>query len=335
VSQNLKESYVLCCDWGTSSFRLRLVASQDYSIIAEFLSQSGVASIFKAWQGQKEKTRFDFYSSFLMGCIQEIAKKTSTSIQNIPLIVSGMASSTIGMEELPYAEVPFDTLGSTASIKIFENFNGKAPLLLVSGVKSPEDVMRGEEAQLIGLIKLNEIKIQDSQNSVFIFPGTHSKHIFVKNRLIHDFQTFMTGELFNIIKEYSILKDSVETDSESISKTEINAFLRGIEVSSKSSILHNLFTVRTSQLFGTFAKKDNLFYLSGLLIGTEVRQLEHKTFDNLIVCSGNNLFDYYKLAFNTIFPNENITFIKPEMIDKATIAGQIQLFYSQINSSHE
>jgi len=335
VSQVIKESYALCCDWGTSSFRLRLVSSQDYSIIAEFFSQSGVASIFKAWQEQNEKTRFDFYSSFLNECIQELAKKTSTPFQNIPLIVSGMASSSIGMEELPYAQVPFDTLGSTASIKIFENFNGKAPLLLVSGVKSPEDVMRGEEAQLIGLIKLNEIKIQDSQNSVFVFPGTHSKHVFVKHGSIHDFQTFMTGELFNIIKEYSILKDSVETDSESISKTEINAFLHGIEVSSKSSILHNLFTVRTSQLFGTFAKKDNLFYLSGLLIGTEVRQLEHKTFDHLIVCSGNNLYDYYKLAFDFIFPDENITFIKPEMIDKATIAGQIQLFYSIFNSSHE
>ena len=72
-----------------------------------------------------------------------------------------------------------------------------------------------------------------------------------------------------------------------------------------------------------------------MLIGDEIMQLKQKAFDHLFVCSGNNLFDYYKLAFDTIFPNENITFIEPEMIDKATIAGQIQLFYSQINSSHE
>jgi 2-dehydro-3-deoxygalactonokinase len=335
VSRNLKEKYVLCCDWGTSTFRLRLVASQDYSIIAEFLSQNGVASVFKAWQEQKEITRFDFYSFFLKESIQELAKKSTVPLENVPLIVSGMASSSIGMEELSYSEVPFDTLGSTASIKTFENFNGKGSLLLVSGVKSSEDVMRGEETQLIGLIKLIEIKNQGTQNLVFIFPGTHSKHIFVKNGIIHDFQTFMTGELFNIVKEHSILKDSVESASESISKTEIDAFLKGVEVSSKSSILHNLFTVRTNQLFGTFAKKDNLSYLSGLLIGDEIMQLKQKAFDHLFVCSGNNLFDYYKLAFDTIFPNENITFIEPEMIDKATIAGQIQLFYSQINSSHE
>ena len=335
MSRNLKEKYVLCCDWGTSTFRLRLVASQDYSIIAEFLSQNGVASVFKAWQEQKEITRFDFYSFFLKESIQELAKKSTVPLENVPLIVSGMASSSIGMEELSYSEVPFDTLGSTASIKTFENFNGKGSLLLVSGVKSSEDVMRGEETQLIGLIKLIEIKNQGTQNLVFIFPGTHSKHIFVKNGIIHDFQTFMTGELFNIVKEHSILKDSVESGSESISKTENDAFLKGVEVSSKSSILHNLFTVRTNQLFGTFAKKDNSSYLSGLLIGDEIRQLKQKAFDHLFVCSGNNLFDYYKLAFDTIFPNENITFIEPEMIDKATIAGQIQLFYSQINSSHE
>lgn len=335
MSQNLKDKYVLCCDWGTSSFRLRLVASQDYFIIAEFLSQKGVASIFKAWQEQKEITRLNFYSLFLKESIQELAKKSTVPLENLPLIVSGMASSSIGMEELPYAAVPFDTLGSTASIKMFQNFNGKGSLLLVSGVKSSEDVMRGEETQLIGLLKLTEIKNQGSQNLVFIFPGTHSKHIFVKNGIIHDFQTFMTGELFNIIKEHSILKDSVESGSESMSKTEIDAFLQGIEVSSKSSILHNLFIVRTNQLFGTFEKKDNLSYLSGLLIGDEIRQLKQKAFDHLFVCSGDNLFDYYKLAFDTIFPNEIITYIKPEMIDKATIAGQIQLFYSQINSSHE
>jgi 2-dehydro-3-deoxygalactonokinase len=197
--------------------------------------------------------------------------------------------------------------------------------------------MRGEEAQLIGLIKLNEILINKSRNLVFVLPGTHSKHIFVKNGFITDFQTYMTGELFNLVKKHSVLKDSVlsELTSQMNDQSEIDAFLRGIEVSGSSSVLHNLFTVRTNELFDKFSKNENLFFLSGLLIGTEVRELKKKEFDHLFLCSGKNLFEYYKLAFNTIFQKENITFIEPEMIDKATIAGQIQLFNSQFNSFYE
>lgn len=334
MNHNLKNNHVLCCDWGTSSFRLRLVARNDYSIIAEFLSSNGVASIFNDWKKNSNQSRFDFYSAFLRDSIQELAAISSTNLDNIPLIVSGMASSTLGMEELPYAELPFDIFGKNSSVKIFRSFNGDSPLLLVSGVKSKEDVMRGEEAQLIGLIKLNEISLNYSDKIIFVFPGTHSKHISVSNGSVNDFETYMTGEIFNIVKEHSILKDSVsaDLDPEMTEKSEIDAFLKGVKVAGKSSILHNLFTVRTNQLFKTFSNNENLFYLSGLLIGEEVKGLMCKEFDHLYICCGKNLFEYYKLAFESVFPNRNITFIHPEIMDKATIAGQMQIFYENNDS---
>jgi 2-dehydro-3-deoxygalactonokinase len=337
MNQFLSENHVLCCDWGTSSFRLRLVSVQDYKITAELISQNGVATIYNAWKEQHTEDRFKFYSKFLKECIQELAKISTRNLENVPVIVSGMASSSIGMEELPYASIPYDIYGKNASFKMFKHFNGKAPLMLVSGVKSEEDVMRGEEAQLIGLIKLNQLEFQDSQSLVFVFPGTHSKHIQVENGLIQDFKTFMTGEMFTVFKENSILKDSLSSAilAEIPNESEINAFLQGIERSSKSSILHNLFTVRTNQLFNIFAKGHNLCYLSGLLIGTEVRELKNNEFDQVFVCSGKHLYNYYKLAFDTIFQKEIITFLAPEIIDNATIAGQIQLFNSQYKSSYE
>ena len=46
------DKYILCCDWGTTSFRLRLVERQDYNVLAEFLSKDGVAATFKAWKEQ-------------------------------------------------------------------------------------------------------------------------------------------------------------------------------------------------------------------------------------------------------------------------------------------
>ncbi len=319
--------YILCCDWGTSSFRLRLVDKLSYDVIEELLSSGGVAGTFRSWKEQTEINRFDFYSGILKSSINELAQKSGVNLDKLPIIVSGMASSSLGMEEIPYAELPFNIYGSQASVKIYENFNGPgANLVLVSGVKSYEDVMRGEEAQLIGLIKINEVIVQEQL--VFVFPGTHSKHIYVKDEQVTDFKTFMTGEIFNILSEHSILKDSIDLSKSSglAEPDNIEAFKRGIEVSGSSSLLHNLFTVRTMQLFGKFGKEQNSYYLSGLLIGTELRELYSGTHDHLVICSGKHLYDHYKIAVELLSFKTKTTFIQSELIDKATIAGQIQLF---------
>ena len=332
------DKHILCCDWGTTSFRLRLVERQDYKVLAEYLTKDGVAGTYRDWKEQDEISRFDFYAAILKNSIKELAKKTSFILDSIPVIVSGMASSSIGMEELPYAELPFESNGSQASVRVFKDFNGMdAPLLLVSGLKSHEDVMRGEEAQLIGLLKLNEITIQGSEKIVFVFPGTHSKHIVVQDGFVTDFHTYMTGEIFNIMTEHSILKDSVNSSSDSDLKNQesIKAFLKGVEISGTSTLLHSLFTVRTGQLFGQFTKEQNSFYLSGLLIGSELRQLKDGNYDRLIICSGKHLYEHYKLAAEAISLKLNTTYIQPELIDKATIAGQVQIFNATQTTSNE
>lgn len=330
--------YILCCDWGTTSFRLRLVERSTYYVIDEFLSPAGVAGTFREWKEQSEISRFDFYAGKLRDSITQLAAQHGHPLANIPVIVSGMASSSLGMEEIPYASLPFDVNGSQASVRIFKDFNGaQSPLILVSGVRSHEDVMRGEEAQLIGLLKLNEISVQGSEELVFIFPGTHSKHIVIKDNFVIDFRTFMTGEVFNLLTEHSILKDSVAPPSAAGLKNpeDINAFLKGIKVSGSSSLLHSLFTVRTSQLFGEFTKEQNSSYLSGLLIGSELRELDNSKYDRLVICSGKHLFDHYKLAAEAISISSKTTFILPDLIDKATIAGQVQIFNAFQSISYE
>jgi 2-dehydro-3-deoxygalactonokinase len=332
------DKHILCCDWGTTSFRLRLVERQDYKVLAEYLTKDGVAGTYRDWKEQDEINRFDFYAAILKNSIKELAKKTSFILDTIPVIVSGMASSSIGMEELPYAELPFESNGSQASVRVFKDFNGKdASLVLVSGLKSHEDVMRGEEAQLIGLLKLNEISIQASEKIVFVFPGTHSKHITVKDRFVIDFQTFMTGEIYNILTEHSILKDSVLSSSGTVlmQADQIKAFVKGVEISGTSALLHILFTVRTGQLFGQFTKVQNAYYLSGLLIGSELRQLKDGNYDRLVICSGKHLYEHYKLAAEAISLKFNTTYIQPELIDKATIAGQVQIFNATQTTSNE
>ncbi len=330
--------HFLCCDWGTTSFRLRLVDQHEFRVLAEIQTADGVAETFNAWQEQKEINRFDFYSGKLKELISKLAQKHGADLKDIPLIVSGMASSSLGMEEVPYAPLPFATDGKLASGRVFENFNGiGSPLVLISGVRSQKDVMRGEEAQLIGLLNLPEITIKNSNKAIFVFPGTHSKHIVVQDGFISDFETYMTGEIYDILCQHSILKSSVSVESQPGLSLAANryAFKLGVDLSGSSNLLHTLFTVRTCQLFEKLDKVQDAFYLSGLLIGTEMRELQGKGASELVICSGMHLYDHYKLAAETLGLHKNVTYIPSGLIDKATIAGQIQIFKALNLSSYD
>lgn len=318
---------LLCCDWGTSSFRLRLVNTFDYSIIAEQQSPDGVADTFKTWQSTGSVNRFEFYASRLRSAISGLCQSSGSDLSDIPVIVSGMASSSLGMQEVAYASLPFALDGASVSSEIFQDFNGTGnPLILVSGVKSENDVMRGEEAQLIGLFRLEETAFLNKDDSLLVFPGTHSKHMRVEHGNITGFRTYMTGEIFNVLSQHSILKDSITIGSDFSDEANKTAFISGVEASGSSSLLNTLFTTRTNQLFSRFSKEQNAFYLSGLLIGNELRELCDELYGQLIICSGKHLFEHYKLASQSLNLTENITFIQPGLIDKATIAGQVQVF---------
>lgn len=318
---------ILCCDWGTSSFRLRLVDATDYSVIAEHQSGEGVAGTFKSWQAAGSPNRFDFYAVKLKAAIKQLSDNSSMNLDDIPVLVSGMASSSIGMEEIPYAILPFAADGSQASARIFKDFNGLGnALVVVSGVKSDSDVMRGEEAQLIGLFNLDETSEAISKNTLFVFPGTHSKHILVQEGQVTNFKTYMTGEIFNILSEHSILKDSIVNGGDLSMPDNLSAFKSGVSAAGSSNLLNTLFTVRTNQLFAKFSKEQNAIYLSGLLIGTELREIAANSSEQLVICSGKHLYGHYQAASEVLNLTKDIIFIKPDLIDKATIAGQIQIF---------
>src|SRR5690606_3822078 len=102
-------------------------------------------------------------------------------------------------------------------------------VLLLSGVCSEDDVMRGEEVQLLGLLQQ---QTRDSK-ALFILPGTHSKHIHVKGNHIAFFKTYITGEMFQVLSTYSLLKNSLARPL-SIDK---EAFQKGLELS-QGNILH-------------------------------------------------------------------------------------------------
>ena len=328
------KDYILCCDWGTSTFRLRLVKTAEQQIISEVISQEGTASTFNDWKKQTENisvNREAFFRQQLKKQINLLRDQVNFSLDYLPVVISGMASSSIGMKELSYATLPFAVDGSQAGI----NYSEPQPdfpheVILISGVKSQQDVMRGEETQLIGLIKILNLSGHNFTQAIFIFPGTHSKHIQVHDQKVIDFQTFMTGEVFDLMAKKSILKDSTFSDgSPDLINSELEGFKLGLRESGVSNILHGLFTVRTNHLFNILNKGQNFYYLSGLLIGTELRTLSPVKDKQLILCSGSNLFPLYKLALEELDLLSYTLIIPPESIDKSTVFGQIKIFQNQ------
>jgi len=322
--------YLLACDWGTSSFRLRLVDLRDHHLLEEVVSSEGIAHMHRRWTEKGENEPLDkhrFFCDYLQKQIAWLTEHVELDLDETPIIISGMASSSIGMEELPYAILPFALDGSGVNFRHYPaQANFKHELWLISGVKSETEVMRGEETELMGLLSLLEQVGNKRDEVLFIFPGTHSKHLYVKNGQLVDFQTFMTGEVFSVMAKHSILNNSVEIEGMMAYTESARAIFRfGVREAQRSSILSNLFSVRTNQLFQKLNKQENAFYLSGLLIGTEMQQLLTVDYP-LILSSSHALFEGYHMAIEECGLLERTTVVPVALADKAAVAGQTKLF---------
>ena len=323
-------NYIISCDWGTSEFRLRLINIIEDDIVKEIVSPDGAFSIYNRWTADSQKiTLKKYYLQFLLPQIELLLKDTSKDFKDVPIIISGMASSSIGVEEQPYANIPFALDGKNAVLKFIEkNTDFPYDLLLISGVREIADVMRGEETQMIGIAQMEEL-MDLTEDAICIFPGTHSKHIKISKGNIVNFKTYLTGELFQLLSTMSVLKGSVskERNDKVMDEMNLQSFYQGIEQSAKNAnLLNKLFSVRTNDLFGLLSHQENFFYLSGMLIGSEIRSLQLEMPCRIILCSGNSLFQLYQLAIEKLNFGEQILFIPPAMMDKAAFVGQLKIF---------
>lgn len=320
------ENTLLCCDWGTSSFRLRWVDIVTQQVLHEVRSDDGIAATFSAWKSGSND-RMTVYRQVLGRHINRLAELTGHSLDGVHIVVSGMASSSIGILELPYAPLPFPTDGHGACVeRIAQTDDFRHDILLISGVRGEQDVMRGEETQLIGLYALRNDKPMLGSEELFILPGTHSKHIQVLDGSITNFWTYMTGEQFGLLARHGILSDSVnrtESLPVDLSDEDWDWFRKGVQQGATSNLLHALFSVRINQLLGQVNKAHNYQYLSGLLIGSELKAIG-KAAQPLVLCSGNNLYPFYQQAMQTMALNFSI--VSPDVIEKAAVAGQVAIF---------
>lgn len=310
---------LLCCDWGTSNFRIFLVDVSSGNILGSQESGQGNAQMFASWQASGTERRIGFYRNYLQEQIDRLAQTAKIELSDIPVFTSGMSSSSIGMKALPYVTLPFDLrvpeLGCQ-HIEATEDFPNE--IFLFTGLKTEEDVMRGEEVQQLGLHPFVK-----KDRYLCILPGTHSKHILVEDHQLVDFQTFMTGECFELLSKHSILKNSVSKGKPSTDNNK-KAFENGVGEGLKSQLLNSLFKIRSNDLLKAIPPTESYSFLSGLLIGSELSKLEKRAIP-IIICGNRQLKELYEIALSTMGKENLLLEIPATAWEKATILGQIQL----------
>lgn len=303
---------IISCDWGTSSFRLRLVELETGLVLSEVNDNDGIAKIHNLWlKGGSERELF--YLNYLAS---KIKKLNASDSERIPVFISGMASSSIGIRELPYHATPFILNGTELD---FCKFGESYKCFLFTGLRTETDVMRGEETILLGC--------DFSENAVVILPGTHSKHARINHGVLSDFRTFMTGEFFNLLSTQSILKDGLEEP------LEMNYgspwFKKGLEKGYNENLLNTAFQVRTNILLQKVPKTDNYHFLSGIVVGTELKNISKYEPEIHLVSEG-RLLDVYKKAFELLDFKANV---KCTEAGRAFVRGHLKLAMGGLKKS--
>lgn len=283
------------CDWGTSNLRLRLVNDLG-DVEREVNSGDGTAKL-----ATLEGDRASIFRQTLLRHLAELSAPPS-----LPVVLSGMASSTIGWRELPYAQVPFALDGSdVVHCKIDERF------CLISGLCTRSDILRGEETEAVGLASWLGQNLPNV--AVFVLPGTHSKHLEVRDGAIVDFHTFMTGELFDLLARQSVLRHSVEVASE----FDGAAFTDGVRESSRP-LSSSLFRVRTRQVLDRQTSASNASFLSGILIGAELNALRTLR-QPIVIAAGKALLLSYQTAADVLGLSAQVTLVSADLL---SVLGQ-------------
>lgn len=302
--------YFLSCDWGTTNFRLKLVNTNSLEIVKEVKSDQGVKVLYEKFLQQDERSQTDYFSDYLLTQIQLLP----TEHQTHTIIAAGMATSNIGLYELDYAEIPFNGNGKSLISKQIE-LKDNLELVLISGVKNQHGMMRGEETQAIGL----EDNLKTYGDGILILPGTHSKHITYKNGDFVELKNFMTGELFEIISQKSILSNSIKKSN----KDQIieEPFFEGLKLGNQGKLTSSLFSIRANDILRGAKKEDNYFFLSGLLIGDELSYLNELD-TTVFLASPDPISNLYNLALEHIVGSERLVAFKSEVVEKAMLRGQ-------------
>ncbi len=236
----------IALDWGTT--HLRAWAMDDTRILAHRATADGMANL-----------NAEAFEPALLAHIGDWLSDTP-----VPIIACGMVGAKQGWQEAPYQSVyqsvPTTTHAQTIKIKTRDS---RLRVWIAAGLmqENPPDVMRGEETQIRGFLCEHS-----DFNGQIVLPGTHSKWVRVANGAITGFHTALTGEVFSLISNHSVLKHSMYDRHNWDDKVFLESAMEAVK--RPEFLLKNLFQIRARDLLN--GDKTGQSHLSGALIGTEI-----------------------------------------------------------------
>lgn len=235
----------IAVDWGTSNLRVWAMGP-DGSVLAEAGSDDGMGKLAPA----------DFEAALLRLIAAWLAGHP-------PVLACGMVGSRQGWVEAPYRAVPCTPLDRAALIPA-PTVDPRLKVMIAPGLMQaqPADVMRGEETQIAGALRL-----LPGYDGVLCLPGTHSKWAHVSAGEVVSFQTFMTGELFALLSTASVLRHGMQGtgwDDAAFDTAVADALSRPERLGAR------LFSLRAQGLIAGLSPDAARARLSGLLIGMEL-----------------------------------------------------------------
>lgn len=264
-------THLLAVDWGTSSLRGALLDNQG-QVQEERSFARGILTVTSGEFPAVFESCFGAWMSPGTLCL-----------------ISGMAGSQQGWLEAPYCACPagFDDLA--AQLVWLE----PGRIAIVPGLSVEKDgvpdVMRGEETQVFGALQLLGL-----DNARLVLPGTHSKWVTVAHRRVTDFSTWMSGEFYALLRQHSILSRTLPASEPA---PDAGAFEQGVaHALHGDGLLHTAFSTRTLSLFKRMATDALPSYLSGLVIGEELKSQSLQRDDTVVVMGAEALTARYEQA---------------------------------------
>lgn len=259
---------LIALDWGTTSLRAYKLAAGGVVLEQRALS-SGIMQLPKTPRIINGRECADgFELAFDDACGDWLDAQP-----DLPVIACGMVGSAQGWREAAYCETPANVANLGNSLQTIVSLRGTR-VHIVPGViqrSNLPNVMRGEETQVLGV--LQNLPVEAGADLLIGLPGSHSKWVDVVDGCITHFDTFMTGEVFAVLSEHSILGRTLKQGA----VFDAQAFDRGVQIAQSADgelgVLSTLFSARTLGLTGELSQTAQADYLSGLMIGHELAAL--------------------------------------------------------------
>lgn len=237
-------------DWGTSNLRAWALDSAG-AVVASRSSPDGMSRLSR-----------EQYPGILASLLADVAVSAD-------VLICGMAGARQGWIEASYIDAPADLTTLERGAVVPEMPDDRLRPRILPGVCQrdigAEDVMRGEETQLLGLAAL-----LPGFEGLVVMPGTHSKWAQLSGTRLERFSSAMTGELFDLLKTHSVLRHSLGGDLEGEDR-EVG-FEAGLDLGldRPQRLTATLFKVRAGALLSDRSPAWCAGFLSGLLIGAEI-----------------------------------------------------------------